>query len=313
MIDSCTIRDCVLTNPDISGAICLRNSSAEISYCEISSNTYDVDDNTKAAGIYLDEGQYLVNHCTIADNAVTGSPYGGGLYIEDGVHTISNCVIANNSPRGIFCWGDEETIAVIYCDLHGNYSSDFSGTVPTGLGLLSSTNANGDSCDVFYNIFLDPLFVNPDSGNYNLTANSPCIDAGDPESPLDPDGTIADMGAFYFPHTAGIAASSRKFIPDHFYLEPAFPNPFNPQTTLRFGLPIGSKVKLEVFDVNGRNVGAHGCALWSGSGATPTTEAWYPAGIHELTFEGSNLPSGVYLYRLTAGNFRAVGKMVLLK
>jgi|GEM_PF-1255609 len=48
------------------------------------------------------------------------------------------------------------------------------------------------------NIDADPLFLDPDNGDYRLTSDSPCIDAGDPESPPDPDGTRADMGAFYF-------------------------------------------------------------------------------------------------------------------
>ncbi len=60
-------------------------------------------------------------------------------------------------------------------------------------------NANGDSCDVFNNIYDNPLMVNPSAGNYHLQEGSPCIDAGDPASPLDPDGTVADIGAIHFP------------------------------------------------------------------------------------------------------------------
>ena len=48
----------------------------------------------------------------------------------------------------------------------------------------------------FSNIQLDPLFVNPSGGDYNLQETSPCIDAGDPSSDYDPDGSIADMGAY---------------------------------------------------------------------------------------------------------------------
>ena len=51
------------------------------------------------------------------------------------------------------------------------------------------------------NINADPLFVDPENGDYRLQAASPCIDAGDPDSPLDPDGTRADMGAFPFDGT----------------------------------------------------------------------------------------------------------------
>jgi hypothetical protein len=63
------------------------------------------------------------------------------------------------------------------------------------------TNANSDSCDTFYNIYLDPLFVDFNGGDYHLTEESPCIDAGDPAFALDPDGTITDMGAFYYDQT----------------------------------------------------------------------------------------------------------------
>jgi len=48
------------------------------------------------------------------------------------------------------------------------------------------------------NIDADPLFTDPDEDDYHLTADSPCIDAGDPDSDPDPDGTRVDMGAFYF-------------------------------------------------------------------------------------------------------------------
>jgi len=69
-----------------------------------------------------------------------------------------------------------------------------------GLGELDRVNANGDSTDRFGNMLLDPCFTGEGifPENYRLTEDSPCIDAGDPDSPLDPDGTRADIGAFYF-------------------------------------------------------------------------------------------------------------------
>ncbi len=97
--------------------------------------------------------------------------------------------------------------------------------------------------------------------------------------------------------------------PAKFALKGIFPNPFNFTAVISFELPVESRVQLEVFDVNGRLVGAP----WSGSGATPTMEMWYPAGTHQMTFDGSDLPSGVYLVRLIAGDYQAVQKLVLIK
>ena len=66
-----------------------------------------------------------------------------------------------------------------------------------GLGEISRLNFNQDSCDKFFNIFLDPAFVNPYSLDFSLNPESPCIDAGALNYPYDPDNTIADIGAIY--------------------------------------------------------------------------------------------------------------------
>ena len=85
-----------------------------------------------------------------------------------------------------------------------------------------------------------------------------------------------------------------------FGLEQNYPNPFNPTTTLSFSLPAASYMTLTVYDVNGREV-----AL--------LTDGFRAAGLHEVTFDASNLSSGIYIYRLSAGDFSAIGKMVLMK
>ncbi len=99
-------------------------------------------------------------------------------------------------------------------------------------------------------------------------------------------------------------------IPASFTLCAPHPNPFNASTVISFELPVANLVQLAVFDINGRAVGAHGCAPWSRS---ETTLNMYEAGTHQITFDGSGLPSGIYLARLTAGEWSAVQKMVLLK
>ncbi len=89
-------------------------------------------------------------------------------------------------------------------------------------------------------------------------------------------------------------------VPERFAIISAFPNPFNPSTRVQFSLPQASRVELAVFDVQGRRV----VDLASGN---------MTAGNYEVEFDGSQLPSGVYLYRLQAGDYTAGGKMVLMK
>jgi len=94
-------------------------------------------------------------------------------------------------------------------------------------------------------------------------------------------------------------------LPGNFCLHSAHPNPFNPTTTIRFDLPQASWLRLDVFDVAGRGVGS--------AQGRPLREGWMEAGSHEVTFDGSNLASGIYIYRLEAGGFHSSGKMVMLK
>ncbi|MCX6639592.1 MAG: C25 family cysteine peptidase [bacterium] len=101
------------------------------------------------------------------------------------------------------------------------------------------------------------------------------------------------------------AITTSTTLPNCFKLYAPFPNPFNPSTTIRFELPQAAKVRLEVFDINGRAAGAQYIASLQ--------EAWYPAGYHEISFDGSKLASGIYVCRIQAGKFAATQKMVLLK
>jgi len=90
-----------------------------------------------------------------------------------------------------------------------------------------------------------------------------------------------------------------KMIPANYALAQNHPNPFNPTTELSFSLPVASRYTLTVYNVTGQKV-----AEYSG-----TKEA----GNHSITFNGGGMASGVYFYRLVAGDFSAIKKMVLLK
>ena len=79
-----------------------------------------------------------------------------------------------------------------------------------------------------------------------------------------------------------------------------FPNPFNPTTKIKYQSPELSKVKLTVYDVLGREV------------KTLVNEE-KPAGSYEVEFDGTNLPSGIYFYRIETSKFSDTKKFVLLK
>ncbi len=89
-------------------------------------------------------------------------------------------------------------------------------------------------------------------------------------------------------------------LPTEYDLLPAYPNPFNPTTTLRFDLPEAGQVKLAVYDSQGRQV-------------ANLIDRWCTAGTHEAVFSGKDLASGIYFARLVAGDIHKSQKLVLTK
>lgn len=89
-------------------------------------------------------------------------------------------------------------------------------------------------------------------------------------------------------------------IPDVFELEPAYPNPFNPGTTLKFTLPYSDNINLSIYDICGKCVDV-------------LIDERYEAGKYSYTWNASNLSSGVYFCQLNFGNVRQVQKLILMK
>jgi hypothetical protein len=89
-------------------------------------------------------------------------------------------------------------------------------------------------------------------------------------------------------------------VPLVYQLNQNYPNPFNPTTQITFTLPIASTVSLKVYNILGQVVAT-------------LAQGTQPKGNYTVLFEGKNLASGVYFYRLEAGSFIQVRKMVLLK
>ncbi|MFH1735749.1 MAG: T9SS type A sorting domain-containing protein [bacterium] len=88
--------------------------------------------------------------------------------------------------------------------------------------------------------------------------------------------------------------------PDTYVLHPAHPNPFNPVTWIAYELPVAGQVRLDVYDIAGRNV-------------RTLVDGWKGVGSHVVEFTAVGLASGVYIYHLEAGNYSDVRKMVLMR
>ncbi len=93
---------------------------------------------------------------------------------------------------------------------------------------------------------------------------------------------------------------SLKVLPETFQLLQNLPNPFNPTTDIGFILPYASNTTLEVFNVNGQKIAT-------------LVNGFLPAGSHNVAWNGADCSSGIYFYRLTAGDHSETRKMMLLK
>jgi hypothetical protein len=89
-------------------------------------------------------------------------------------------------------------------------------------------------------------------------------------------------------------------IPQSFALYQNYPNPFNPSTTIKFALPVDSRVKINVYNTLGQLV-------------ETLVDKEMESGYHEVNFDASGLASGIYLYQLQAGEYISAKKMILLK
>ena len=197
---NCLIKDNY--SNDIGGGICLdRFVNLNIAYSVISDN--------QAVGnggaIYAEDALVNMDRCTLYGNTAGG--IAGGIYCENENcnNMISNSIFSENDDVAIHFGPLGSDQMVWYTDFYTNGGGVFSGGVPEGLGEVYTVNANGDSCDALFNIFMDPLFAAVTGASaFQLSENSPCIDAGNPNDPHDPDNTVTDMGAYFYDQTPKI-------------------------------------------------------------------------------------------------------------
>ncbi len=279
------------------GALFCYESSPGLGRCVIRNNVSGL-----GGALYAYHAQPFLTHCTLAHNLSTQGD-GAGAYLNNSNAIFTQTIIAYNyGGEGVYFLQSPEA-DIGYCNIAVNSGDAFgyhtdTDDAPPYLGYLTQVNANNDSCDEYLNIYFDPEFVDGPWGDYNLHWSSPCIDAGNPISANDPDGTVADIGAFY--RDALDAEDVTAALPQEVALGQNYPNPFNAATRIEFDLPRASAAELILYDVMGREV----TTLLSGQ---------FTAGRHHVNVDANQLPSGVYIYRLKTEHMELAKKMVILK
>jgi hypothetical protein len=158
---------------------------------------------------------------------------------------LYNTIIWDNEGSAVGVYAEEDDgfswIGVDFSDIEGGRD---------GIALVGNAGMYWNPG----NIDSDPLFIDPDNGDFHLTEDSPCIDAGAPESPHDPDNTRADMGAYFFPN---YGEGSPQIVVDPGALD----------------FPIGENLQPEA-ELTIGNVGNRVLRFWTYAGETDPEWAW---------------------------------------
>ena len=147
--------------------------------------------------------------------------------------------------------------------------------------MIASVESQGNGANGFNYAWVDQNVENNTTYNYSLVS-------------------VSQNGERNELATASATPGAASTMPVEFALNPAYPNPFNPNTSLSYSLPEAAHVTLTVFDNTGREVAT-------------LVNGLVNAGSHNVSFNANGLSSGIYFARMTAGSFSASQKLVLMK
>ena len=289
------------------GINCFSNSSPSLVNVTIKGNSAYY----YGGGIRCNESSPNLVNVVITNNS---ADVGGGIYCYSNSSPILiNSILWNDSPEEIYFEIDAypDTITISYSDIQGGEA-----------GIV--TNNNGTLNWLEGNLNQDPLFLETGDHPFSLTELSPCIDTGIPDTTglnlppfdimdnlriWDGDGNgseIIDMGAYEFGAPPYVDIDDNLIVQTpEVFLQQNYPNPFNPTTMISFSIPVESKVGLSIFNIKGQKV------------KTLVNEV-LPLGEYSAIWDGRDsngnlISSGIYFYKLKAGDFQRVRKMILIK
>jgi uncharacterized delta-60 repeat protein len=240
------------------------------------------------------------------DRATSIKESGGNVYVTGysmGIGTNYDYATIKYNSFGTMQWIQRYNGPVNDSDYAWSLAADGTGVYVTG----GTDNGNVQFYD-YSTIKYSHSGILQWTQGYNGPANS--IDVSSCIG-LDTSGNVYITGKSYGLNAAGYDYATIKYssgadklilnnAPPEFKLNDNFPNPFNPTTNIEFIIPSSSLVKLAVYDMLGREV-------------QTLVNGQLNAGTHNAQWNASSYPSGVFFYRITAGNFTETKKMILVK
>jgi hypothetical protein len=303
------------------GISCNSNSSPNLNNVTITGNSAS----NNGGGIWCYNSSPSLVNVTITSNSASDD--GGGIWCGLNCNpSLVNCILWNDLPEEIYFYEDYDpnSITISYSDIEGGEA-----------GIV--TNNNGTVYWMEGNIDEDPLFVETGEHPYSLLEDSPCIDAGTPDTTglnlppwdiignlriWDGDGdgiAIIDMGAYEYGAPPYVDVDDNVIVQTpEVFLHQNYPNPFNPATTISFSLTAedvglrstspgqAENAELIIYNIKGQKVKEF--LIVSPS----------PGHTLSITWDGTDdnnkpVSSGIYFYKLRAGDFQKVRKMILLR
>ncbi len=274
---------------------------------------------------YLHQGDFMMSNATTQNSNPTNARFvfdrqdsvqylmlsqitygGGGLAIEVASGATLDFGLSELAGNGQFILNENATLVTAHeggvagaIQSTGTLSFDeganymFNGTTPQVTSTLMPKVVNG-------------LAINNEAGvklSQETTINGVLrLMAGEFDNTipftLGPNGSISFEGGRLKVGTA--VEVPIETAPTDFALMQNYPNPFNPSTTIRYAVPQPIHVELKIFDIRGHEV----AELVNGRTA---------AGIHQVVWDATNMPSGVYFCKIIAGEFKSVRKLILMK
>ncbi len=236
--------------------------------------------------------------------AYTGIANGFTVYSPDGAAwttTVGDTLVSLGGSVGILAHTQFDIVFAI------NPFSTGSGADTVGFGgvAFSGTGLVADFDDIPYSITIGPI-----TGGASAHGKTICLDSAFYRTTGEWVWAslvgIEKRASWDGPHCYTVVDEATDFepiksdLPRSFALSQNYPNPFNPTTTIKYDLPKNSDVSLTIYNVTGQKV-------------SEFNQENQPAGSHIFNWDATKVSSGVYFYKLTAGDFTATKKMMLLK